>query len=138
MLQFTYMKNIEAISRVIIRRGEQVLLCKNKEQGRYFLPGGHVEFGDTMADTVYKELNEEMGLEKEQIENLEYFDVLENFYGEGEERRHEINFIFKADLAEGGDTSSKEEQIDFEWKNLTDLENINFLPKEMIFKIKKI
>ena len=132
------MKSIEVISRAIILNSSQILLCRNKEYNRYYLPGGHVEFGDSMEKTVYKELNEEMGLKEDQIQNLKYLDVLENFFGEGDDVSHEINLIFTASLADGTEIKSTEPHIDFEWRNVSELESIPFVPKQLISIIKNV
>lgn len=132
------MKYIEVISRVIIRNGDKILLCRNKERGNYYLPGGHVEFGDTMVKTVYKELNEELGLNETQILNLNYIDTLENLFGKDEITNHEIDLIFSATLAEDAQIISIEPHIDFEWRNINELENIKFMPNEMIAIINKV
>jgi ADP-ribose pyrophosphatase YjhB (NUDIX family) len=126
------MKYIEVISRVIITKGDQILLCKNKERGNYYLPGGHVEFGDTMVKTVYKELNEEMGLNEDNILDLKYVDILENIFGKNEITNHEIVLIFSASLTDGTEVKSTEPHIDFEWKNISELKDISFMPIEMI------
>src|SRR5437870_764422 len=50
----------------IIRRGTEVLLGRrNKEpnRGLWVLPGGGVGFGETLADTLRRELYEEAGIE---------------------------------------------------------------------------
>lgn len=117
---------------MIIQRNKDILLCKNIEHSLYYLPGGHVEFGDSMNKTVYKELNEELGLREDQIKNLKYIDVLENFFGEGENQSHEINLIFSANLSEDASIKSMESHIDFEWKNINELKDISFMPIEMI------
>lgn len=132
-----YYKTIEVICRVIIKDGDNILLCRNKERGNYYLPGGHVEFGDTMVKTVYKELNEELGLNENQILDLTYVDVLENLFGKDEITNHEVVFVFKASLAKDVSVTSIEPHIDFEWKNVNELENINFMPVEMIPIISK-
>src|SRR6266704_2768851 len=49
----------------LIRRGDQVLLGKrNKEpnRGLWVLPGGGVEFGESFATTLERELREEAGI----------------------------------------------------------------------------
>src|SRR6266496_3175398 len=52
----------------IIRRGEDVLMGqRNKEpnRGLWVLPGGGVEFGETFAETLRRELAEEAGIDVE-------------------------------------------------------------------------
>lgn len=132
------MNTIELISRVVIKRDGKILLCKGLEQGNLYLPGGHVEFGDTMVETVYKELNEEMGLNRNEIHNLQYHDMLENFYGSENDKRHEVNFIFSATISPETEIKSMESHIDFEWVDIHELENVNFMPTLMIPKIKNI
>src|SRR5262249_44925533 len=41
--------HIEVIARGVIRRGRFVLACRNVKKGYVYLPGGHVEFGETAA-----------------------------------------------------------------------------------------
>ena len=126
------MKSIELIVRVIIRRDNKILLCKNNEDGHYFLPGGHVEFGDSLIDTIYKELQEEIGLSKNQINNLSYKSYLENVYVDNKNKHHELNMIFTAILDHNLKTESKEDHISFEWILMNDIQNIDLLPKEII------
>jgi 8-oxo-dGTP diphosphatase len=61
----------------LIRRGDQVLLGKrNKEpnRGLWVLPGGGVEFGESFAKTLERELLEEAGI---QVEAQGVFNVYE-------------------------------------------------------------
>lgn len=129
------MNSIELIVRVIIKRENKILLCKMKKQGYYFLPGGHVEFGDSLIDTIYKELQEEIGLKREQINNILYKDFLENFFENSDEKHHELNMIFTANIDETLEIKSQESHIDFEWIEMSEIHNINFLPEEMVFKL---
>jgi 8-oxo-dGTP diphosphatase len=130
---YTYfMKHIELIVRLIIIREDTVLLCKSKEDGHYFLPGGHVEFGDTLEKTIYKEMEEELGLKEEQVSNISYKKYFENTYGEGDKMHHEINFIFDVNIPNDFEIISKEDHIDFEWIPLSEIQNVNFLPKNIL------
>ena len=59
------------------------------------LPGGHLEFGETLAACMAREFDEESGLNVE-AEKLVY--VHENFYALKGVRTHEIGFYFLVDL----------------------------------------
>ncbi len=61
----------------------------------YALPGGHLEFGETLAICMARELYEESGLNVE-AEKLAY--VHENFYSMKGINTHEIGFYFLVDL----------------------------------------
>lgn len=128
------MKSIELIVRIIIKRDNKILFCKSNEegQGHYFLPGGHVEFGEFFVDTICRELKEEIGLEKNQISNIKYKDFLENTYEEKDGKHQELNMIFTVDIDNNFEIKSKESHIDFEWIEVSEIQNINFLPKAMI------
>ena len=68
------------------------------EQGlkSYALPGGHLEFGESLAECLSREFYEETGLNVE-AEKLVY--VHENFYLLKGVTTHEIGFYFLVDLA---------------------------------------
>lgn len=124
----------ELIVRILFKKDNKVLLCKNKEHGHYFLPGGHVEFGDTLEETIYKELNEELGLLKNEIEYISFNNYLEHSYLNKEEKHCELNMIFDVKIKDGAEIKSQEDHIDFEWIGIESIEEINLLPEE----IKKI
>ncbi len=123
---------IEIIVRVIFKKDNKILLCKSNEQGHYFLPGGHVEFGDTLETTVYKEMNEELGLEKEDIQDIQFIKFFENTYGSETNTFQEINFVFEGKIKSGIEVESKEEHISFEWVDENSLSDVNLLPKGIL------
>ena len=61
----------------------------------YALPGGHLEFGETLVACLSREIFEESGLNVE-AEKLVY--VHENFYTLRKVKTHEIGFYFLVDL----------------------------------------
>ncbi len=83
----------------ILVHGDRVLMQEG-EDGRggkqYALPGGHLEFGETLALCMSRELYEETGLNVE-ADKLVY--VHENFYTLKGVKTHELGFYFLVDLS---------------------------------------
>ncbi|MGH8946944.1 MAG: NUDIX domain-containing protein [Acidimicrobiia bacterium] len=58
----------------ILRRGSQILLCHRHPEGDHYpnvwdLPGGHVEDGESLNETLARELHEELGIRIHTPEN---------------------------------------------------------------------
>ena len=51
-------------------RGELLLTKSHKWRGKYVVPGGHIELGETAVDAARREIKEETGLEIRDIEFL--------------------------------------------------------------------
>jgi ADP-ribose pyrophosphatase len=58
----------------------------------WFLPGGRAELGESSAETLRREMLEELG-ETVQVGRLLY--VIENFFVGHEEQHHEVGFYFE-------------------------------------------
>ncbi len=56
-------RSFHYIVRGVIRDGKHVLLCKQRTGDYTFLPGGHVEFGESATVALLRELHEEIGIE---------------------------------------------------------------------------
>ncbi|MDP1975362.1 MAG: NUDIX domain-containing protein, partial [Alphaproteobacteria bacterium] len=61
----TKYNNIHVLSRAVIIDQDHILLCKTLDLqiNFYFLPGGHVEHGESVCEAVLRELKEESGAE---------------------------------------------------------------------------
>ncbi len=123
---------IELIVRLIIKKDDKFLLCKNLKEGHYFLPGGHVEFGDTLEETIYKEMSEELALNKEDVSNISFKKYIENSYEHKGQRHCEINMVFTAELKDGIEIKSQENHIDFEWIGESEISNVILFPKGVL------
>lgn len=60
----------KGVSALIINNKEEFLLVNlNSFEEKYFaIPGGGIEDGETLEDSVYREINEELGIDKSLLE----------------------------------------------------------------------
>ena len=98
----------------------------------YALPGGHLEFGESLAACMSREFDEESGLNVE-AEKLVY--VHENFYRLKGLPTHEIGFYFLVDLNSefpaadpAGYIPSRESHIRMRLLPLTGLRAVELMP----------
>jgi 8-oxo-dGTP diphosphatase len=105
---------IEVISRALAISDGRVLLCKNLKHGYFYLPGGHVEFGETAAAALAREMQEEAGIDIN-VGDLAF--VHEHIFRQGRRVRHELNLVFHVELSTD-EVESQEDQIAFEWADL--------------------
>lgn len=97
---------------IINPQGELLLLKSHKWPGRYVVPGGHVELGERIEQTVIREAKEETGLE---VCDLRFLCWQEFVYDPSFwKKRHFIFFDYtcRVDLA---DVSLNDEAEDFLW-----------------------
>jgi ADP-ribose pyrophosphatase YjhB (NUDIX family) len=110
----------EVIVRAIIVVKGKMLFQRNLEGGELALPGGHIEKGETVKQTLIRELEEESGL-KIFVGKLVY--INENYFEQQGEEVHEIGFYFLASVI--GDVpdeiESKEGHIDFRFVDLDEI-----------------
>lgn len=77
---------------LLAKRG---MKAKN-ERGKWEFPGGSIEFGDTMKDTVIREMKEELGVAVELLEHLPPVDhIIPN------DHQHWVTSAFIARIVEG-------------------------------------
>ena len=118
---------IETIARGVCVKDGKVLLCRGKGLGSTYLPGGHIEFGETGAEALVREIKEETGLESTAGKLL---GVVENSFLQHGEKHCEINLVYELSIA-NGDVTAQEDWIGFEWCPLTNLDAANLLPVDI-------
>lgn len=118
---------IETIARGVAVKDGKVLLCRAKGAKSTYLPGGHIEFGETGKVALEREVKEELGVE---AKAGEFLGVVENSFDQNGKRHAEINLVYRLEL-DGFPDESQEDWIAFEWRELTDLAAANLLPAEM-------
>ena len=118
---------VETIARGVCVREGKVLLCRAKGGASTYLPGGHIEFGETGAEALVREVKEELGVGSRAVRLR---GVVENSFLQHGERHCEINLVYDLEL-EADAADSREDWIEFEWCPLERLEAANLLPAEM-------
>lgn len=82
---------------VVCRKGDEVLLVKRGREplkGRWSIPGGKMDFGETVREAALRELKEETGVEA-RITRL--IDVVDSVMGD----RHYVLIDFEAEWESG-------------------------------------
>jgi ADP-ribose pyrophosphatase YjhB (NUDIX family) len=123
--------HIEILARGLARIGDQILICRSLKWGYCYLPGGHVEFGESSADALRREFIEECGTSV-RVGALQ--SVVEQRFVQRGRSRHELSLVFHVELdvnhAEDQPPalSSREPKIAFEWVAAGTLSTQRFFP----------
>jgi len=119
---------IETIARGVCVQNGKVLLCRAKGGATTYLPGGHIEFGEKGCAALAREVREELGVESEVGALL---GVVENSFVQHGKPHAEINLVYALKVPEGTAATAQEDWIEFEWRDLADLDAAHLLPEEM-------
>jgi len=103
------MENFEVCVRAIIQQRDKILVCRNKERGYYFFPGGHLNFEESIKEALFREIKEELDIN---IKNYLFIGMVDNIYEEENQKHHEINLVFNV-IPDKISEKSKENHIDF-------------------------
>ncbi len=120
-------QQLELIVRALIIKNRKILVCQTNGRGYYFLPGGHVEFGETMQEALKRELYEEM---EAKVVQSQFIGGFENLFEQDGEKKHEVSFIFQADI-DITDVIAKEAHISFFWFTMDEFINENIVPSAL-------
>ena len=119
---------LHVLARTVIRRDNTVLLARAKGQANTFLPGGHLETGESLKTCLARELKEELGLE---ATVGKYLGMIEHTWRDGTNAQYELNHLFEASLptlAEGKSPSAHESHLHFFWAELDELTEYSLEP----------
>lgn len=120
------LSGIETIVRGVAVVDGRVLLCRAKGGKSSYLPGGHIEFGETAREALVREIREEMGVD---AETGGFLGVVENSFMQHGKPHCEINLVFELKFPEPPAAEAKEDWIEFEWRELGSLAGANLLPE---------
>ncbi|MFA5947101.1 MAG: NUDIX domain-containing protein [Patescibacteria group bacterium] len=123
------MSHIHNIARGLCVKNGAVLLAWHKVQQYYFLPGGHVETGESSAAALVREFMEELGIA---VTCGDFLVLFEHAWKNGELIQHELTSVFMVDdVNPNAPVQSRIEHLEFKWVPLTELSAVKFLPSEL-------
>jgi len=129
-----YTLNVRAAG-IIIHNGK-VLVHRNINETYYALVGGRVEAGESSADTVIREISEELG---KKVEVIGYVATVENFFKFRNGNYHEILFVHRVEFVNEEDKMIEEtinniegrKELQYEWLDLESVEKYEIRPEVM-------
>lgn len=118
--------------RAFIIRDGRLLMVKEAEDGKWSLPGGWADVGDTPSAAVCREVVEETGLEVKVIKLLGVWD--RNLHGHPPLPWHVYKLIFLCEET-GGSLATSHESTDIGFFDINDLPELSLtriVPEELI------
>ena len=133
------------VAGICINNGK-VLLQKPTNDNAFAFPGGHVEFGETNAQTLIREFKEEIGVDIS-VGDLKW--VAEIFFPWGNKPCHQICLYYIVDITSNnipleGMFIGKEKiegrkfDLEFHWIPISDLNKIDVYPTNVVELMNKI
>ncbi len=113
---------VAAAAGVIIRRGDEILLQKRSDNGKWAIHGGSIEPGESVEETARREVFEETGLTVHKIELFKVFsgERMHCIYPNGDEA-YVVNIIFTCRDFSGQLVADKQEVRELKWFSIDSL-----------------
>ncbi len=122
---------IELIARGVLLGPRGILLCRNAGMDYTYLPGGHVEFGESATAALEREIFEELALH---AKAGNFLGVIEHTFTQAGVAHHEISLVFEltgSAIARRARLTPAESRLEFVWQPLHTLSEANLLPRPL-------
>lgn len=110
------------------KKGKLLVSRRAMDPGKrkFDFPGGFLEFNETLEDGLYRELNEETGLDKADVSRLEYLKSFHVRYDWPPEKYHVSVVIFVAQLKAGKQVVPNDDSEELIWISEDEVESIDW------------
>lgn len=129
------MQTQEIIARGVCIQESKILLAYFREKGYFFLPGGHVEPGESVTASLEREVHEELGISTSAGNVISVF---EHAWKNEDTSVYELNFLISFSIPKNTELISQVEYLDFKWVTLNEFDSITFLPAELKNGVKNL
>ena len=118
-----------AASAVVINDGKILMIKRAREpnKGKWSIPGGRIELGESIHEAVKREVSEECNIE---IEILRLLEVSDNIIRD-EERRVRYHYVLIDVLAryKTGEVNAQSDAEDYRWVTVEELSEMDMSPQ---------
>lgn len=125
-------KNFHNLARGVIVESDYILVAHEIGSNYTFLPGGHIEIGESVEAALIREIFEELGL---RAIIGKYLGAVEHEWDDSNGSNFEINHLFTLDvlgISPQENPQSREKHLEFYWANLQEIRNHNLRPEKLI------
>lgn len=109
------------VGAVILNAENKVLICKSsKWNHKYVIPGGHIESGETMEETLVREIREETELE---VYDIQLLGITESIYSKSFKNQKHFIFVDFICRTDSNEVVLNEEAESYQWIELSEIED---------------
>lgn len=90
-------RHLGAVAFITTREMDRVFLINHRKAQANLMPGGHVDYGDTLQHTIETELIEELGLEVDMSNSMPFY-IADVFTRGSNAGHHDITAVFKVEV----------------------------------------
>jgi mutator protein MutT len=121
---------VVGVGGVLVRDGRVLLIRRGKEplRGRWTVPGGTVELGETLEQALVREMQEETALE---VEPLELLTVFDRIHREGETVVYHYVIVDYLCRWRAGEARAGSDALEVAWAARDELEAYDLPPKAL-------
>ena len=118
------------------KEGEIFLMTSPKWKGKYVVPGGHIELGETMEQALIREIKEETNLD---IFDIKFITMQEFIFDEQFHKKRHFIFLDYACRTDGTEVILNKEGSNYIWTSIDEALKlpIESYTKNMILKYKE-